>query len=317
MPFQFPGTSRGGGFSFPQQRQPQQRRQRPMFGGGGRASTANRGVGSAIKMRLLIAAGIAVFALISYYGKPGDVNEVTGETERVAMTEEAEEIQLGLQAAPQMISQHGGPSRSLADRQRVHNIGQRLLAALDEKLADSDRHNPYRDSFHFTLLADPKTVNAFALPGGPVFITEALYSRLSDGQLAGVLGHEIGHVLLRHGNKRMAKQGLYQGLAGAMGVLGGDAGGARMAQMVSSALSMKYGREHELEADKWSVTLTANAGYDPRAMIGVMKILDEATGGDGPPEFLSTHPKPANRVEYIEEVIAETFPNGVPEGLRQ
>ncbi|MEQ8211786.1 MAG: M48 family metalloprotease [Lacipirellulaceae bacterium] len=323
MPFQFPGQSRkrSGGFPFPfpQQRQPQQRRrQRPMFGGGSRGQrSAGGGMGSAIKMRLLIAAGIAVFALISYYGKPGDVNEVTGESERVAMADEAEEIQLGLQAAPKMIQQHGGPSNSLADRRRVHNIGQRLLAALDEELAGSDRHNPYRDSFHFTLLADPQTVNAFALPGGPVFITHALYDRLTDGELAGVLGHEIGHVLLRHGNKRMAKQGLYQGLAGAMGVLGGDAGGQRMAQMISSALSMKYGRDHELESDKWAVKLTAMAGYDPRAMIGVMKILDEATGGQGPPEFLSTHPKPENRVAYIEEVIAKQFPNGVPDGLRQ
>ncbi len=74
------------------------------------------------------------------------------------------------------------------------------------------RKNPYR--FRFTLLADPQTVNAFALPGGQVFITEALFDRLqTDGQLAGVLGHEIGHVLERHGNKRMAKQKLFSGLA--------------------------------------------------------------------------------------------------------
>jgi predicted Zn-dependent protease len=80
---------------------------------------------------------------------------------------------------------------------------------------------------------------------------------------------------------------------------------------------MKYGREDELESDKWGVRLTYLAGYDPRAMIGVMEVLDRASGGAAPPEFFSTHPKPANRVEYIKRVIAEEFPEGVPAGLKQ
>ena len=87
-----------------------------------------------------------------------------------------------------------------------------------------------------------------------------------------------------------------------------------MAQAVAQMASMKYGRDDELESDKWGVRLTAMAGYDPRAMIGVMEILDKA-GGAAPPEILSTHPKPANRVAYIERVIEEEFPNGVPSGL--
>ena len=177
------------------------------------------------------------------------------------------------------------------------------------------RPNPYRENFHFTLLADPKTVNAFALPGGQVFITAALYHALeTQGQLAGVLGHEIGHVIERHGNKRMAKEQLFQGLAAAGGVAGGDQQSAQMAQAAAQMVSMKYGRDDELESDKWGVRLMEMAGYDPRAMIGVMQVLEKA-GGDGPPEFLSTHPKPANRIAYIERVIAEEFPNGVPPGL--
>jgi predicted Zn-dependent protease len=82
-------------------------------------------------------------------------------------------------------------------------------------------------------------------------------------------------------------------------------------------VQMKYGREDELESDKWGVRLTYLAGYDPRAMIGVMEVLDRASGGAAPPEFFSTHPKPANRVEYIKRVIAEEFPNGVPDGLKK
>lgn len=325
MRFPFPGTRRSSGrsgFPFPQRRTSNQAGRRPAFGLPGRGSS---GAGSGLKARLLIALAIAAFAFISYYMKPGDVNEVTGEAERVAMTEEAQEIQLGLQAAPQMVGQHGGPSRSMIDQKRVQEVGWRLLSALEEDLKRKNQgntkhrfRNPYLESFQFTLLADPRTVNAFALPGGPVFITHALYDQLqTEGQLAGVLGHEIGHVLERHGNKRMAKQGLFQGLAGAVGVLGGSQQSAQMGQMVASVLSMKYGREDELESDDWGVKLCGLAGYDPRSMLGVMDILDKASGGQAPPEFMSTHPKPANRKEYIERAIKKYYPDGVPSGLRQ
>ncbi len=290
---------------------------RPMFGGSG-------GTGSTIKVRLLIALAIAAFAFLSYYTKPGDLNEVTGEVERVALTDEADEIQLGLQAKSEMIGMHGGPSRKLAAQQQVQQVGWRLLEGLERQLdeynqehPEANRRNPYEQAFQFTLLADPKTVNAFALPGGQVFITEALYRDLeTEGQLAGVLAHEIGHVISRHGNKQMARQGLFQGLAGAIGVLGGTQQSAQMAQMISSAISMKYGRDAEIESDDWGVRLTYQAGYDPRAMEGVMRILDEAAGGQSPPEFLSTHPKPANRVAYIDAALKKYFPNGIPAGLR-
>ncbi len=303
-------------FPFPQSRgNTGQRRQ--MFGGSG--------AGSALKARLLIALAIAAFAFLSYYAKSKDINEVTGEPERVALTDETDEIQLGLQAKPEMIGMHGGQSRNIAAQQQVQTVGWRLLEALDKELAKfnrenpgANRRNPYEEAFQFTLLSDPKTVNAFALPGGQVFITEALYAALeTEGQLAGVLGHEIGHVLSRHGNKQMARQGMFQGLAGAIGVLGGTQESAQAAQMISATLSMKYGREAELESDDWGVRLCYQAGYDPRAMIGVMKVLEEAGGGQAPPEFFSTHPKPANRVEFIERAIEKYFPSGVPDNLRK
>ena len=269
------------------------------------------------KKRLILALILAAVALISYYSQPKDVNQITGEEERVALATEDQEIQLGLQAMPQLVQQHGGRSPDEVHRQRVRNIGLRLLDALDAYAQSQGGSNPYRDAFDFTLLADRKVVNAFALPGGQVFITEALYRQLdTEGKVAGVLGHEIGHVVARHGNKQMAKQKLLQGLVGAGSVLGGDQQSAQMAQMVSAMIGMKYGREHELESDKWGVRLCTMAGYDPRAMIGVMEVLDEAAGGQAPPEFFSTHPKPANRVAYIKKIIREEFPNGVPDGLR-
>lgn len=298
-------------FPFPTQPGPDYDR-----GGGDRTMFGTQSSGS-FKMRLIIAAVIALFAVVSYFARRSDENQITGKKERVAFGEEADEVQMGLQAAPEMVAMHGGPSRNRAEQEMVSRVGEELLAALDVQLAKQGRHNPYRDAFRFTLLADPQTVNAFALPGGQVFITAALFHALeTEGQLAGVLGHEVGHVIERHGNKRMAKEQLFQGLATAGGVAGGDQQSARMAQAAAQMVSMKYGRDDELESDKWGVRLTAMAGYDPRAMIGVMQVLDAASQGQSPPEFLSTHPKPANRVAYIERVIAEEFPNGVPRGLK-
>ena len=280
------------------------------YSGGGQRS------GGGFKARLIIAAVIALIAIMSYYGRPGDENQVTGKTERVALDDEADEVQMGLQAVPQMAQMHGGKSRDARAVAHVEQIGEKLLRALDKELAAQGRTNPYRNNFQFTLLEDPETVNAFALPGGQIFITAALYRELeTEGQLAGVLGHEIGHVVERHSNKRMAKDQLFQGLAAAGGIAGGDQQSMQMAQAVAQMVSMKYGRADELEADKWGVRITALGGYDPRAMIGLMEVLDRASGGAGPPEWMSTHPKPANREEYIKAVIAEEFPNGLPEGL--
>lgn len=272
-----------------------------------------RGSGG-LKLRLMIALGIALFSFVSYYMN-GQKNPVTGETQRVSMSPD-EEIALGLSAAPKMAGQHGGLHPDTQHQQIVDRVGAQLLQGLDGYLQAKGGSNPYKFEFH--LLADPRTINAFALPGGQVFITAALYSKLkSRGQLAGVLGHEIGHVLSRHGAQRLAKQKLTSGLVGAAGVAGGGNGGASLARAIGQMLNMKYGRGDELESDRWGVLLTAQAGYDPRAMLGVMDILDEASGGQGPPEMMSTHPKPANRKQYIQDVMRSVFPDGIPNGLEQ
>lgn len=277
----------------------------------GRRYPAQRSPGGGWQVRLLIAAAIVLFSVISYYSQT-QVNPITGENQRVALDPE-QEIAMGLQAAPEMINLHGGEHPDQRAQATVDGMGAKLLQALDGYLQDRRGSNPYRFEFH--LLSDPRTINAFALPGGQVFITAALYSKLeTEGQLAGVLGHEIGHVLSRHGAQRLAKQKLTAGLTGAVGVAGGTADSARMAQAIGQMVNMKYGRDDELESDSWAVRLATRAGYDPRAMLGVMDIL-EASGGNGPPEMMSTHPKPANRKAYIEQVIEREYPEGLPGGL--
>lgn len=272
---------------------------------GSSLSRGGRGSRRRIPIRLMIAAGILLFGVVRYYGSSA-VNPVTGQSQRVSLKVE-EEIAIGLQAQPTMIAQHGGLALDTVAQYQVDVVGAKLLAAIGQD-------TPWQFEFH--LLADPQTINAFALPGGQVFITMALYSQLeTEGQLAGVLGHEIGHVIERHGSQRMAKGQLTQILVSAGGVASDGMGGGQAAAAIGKMINMSYGRGDELESDRWGIELLANAGYDPRAMIGVMRILKAAGGDRSQPEFFSSHPDPENRMEKIDAAILEVFPNGVPAGL--
>lgn len=265
-------------------------------------------------LRFIGAALIAVFSLITYYCNRS-TNPVTGETQHVSMSAE-QEIALGLQAAPQMAEQYGGLSQNAEVAARIKEIGQRIVSQT------AASKSPYKFDFH--LLADPKTVNAFALPGGQVFITEGILSQLkSEGELAGVLGHEIGHVVGRHSAEQVAKSQLTQGLSGAAAVAAydperpGTAAAAAGAAMVAKLMTLRFGREDELEADRMAVRFTADAGYDPRAMLGVMQTLERVGGGGARgPEFTQTHPNPGNRIAEIERAIQAEFPQGIPSGLK-
>lgn len=247
-------------------------------------------------LRLLVAAGIVIFSVIKFYSS-STVNEITGEKQYISLTQD-EEIQLGLNSAPQMAAEFGGLSRNQQYRQIVEQVGHKIVAQ------SAASKSPYPFKFH--VLADDQTVNAFALPGGQIFITEALLTRLqSEDQLAGVLGHEVGHVIARHSAQQMAKQELSQGIAGAAGVAGGDMNSAYYAQVVANMVNMKYGREDELESDELGVRFMIEAGYNPEALIGVMDILESASGGSNVPEFQSTHPSPENRRQKIKDAIAK------------
>ncbi len=286
-----------------------------MYGNFGQRALPMRGGGGFAKGRLLVGLIMAGFALFSYF-RSSVYNPITGEKQHVSITED-QEIALGLQAAPEMAQQHGGLHPDEQAQAMVDRVGESLV----RNSAAAQTAYP----FEFHLLADEQTVNAFALPGGQCFITAALYSRLqTEGQLAGVLGHEIGHVVARHGAQRIAQQELTQGLSGAVVMATYDPNNpssrntAMIAMMIGNLVNMKYGREDELQSDNLGVRFMAEAGYDPRALIGVMKILEEASGGGGGrPEFFSTHPNPENRIARIEEAIQEEFPSGLPEGLKQ
>lgn len=263
------------------------------------ASDGRRGPGCnpRILMGLLIIAGSMLY---HWLGTTKYQNEFTGRVQSLAIATPEEEIALGLQSAPQMIRDMGNISRDAAGRARVEAVGQRLIEST------AARQTPYRFAFH--LLGDADTVNAFALPGGQIFITEALYRRLrSDDQLAGVLGHEMGHVVGRHSNEQMANSQKWSGIAQGIGVLLSDGhsnAGHQIAGLVAQWRVTSFSRDDELESDALGVRFMSQAGYNPEALIEVMQILAEVGGGGGGMNFLSTHPTPANRMEKIREAIA-------------
>ncbi|MBA3345689.1 MAG: M48 family metalloprotease, partial [Gemmatimonadales bacterium] len=198
--------------------------------------------------RILIALVVAVISLLGYYGRTA-FNPITEEKQRVGSITPEQEVALGVQAAPEMAQQFGGLDPDPEAQALVDQVGGRLVSR------SVAAKSPYRFEFH--LLDDPQTVNAFALPGGQIFITEGLLRQLgTEGQLAGVLGHEIAHVVARHGAEHIAKQQLTQGLTGAAVLATYDPndpssrGSAAVAAMIGQLVTMRFGREDELESDQ-------------------------------------------------------------------
>lgn len=250
--------------------------------------------------RLIFALLIAGVSLFSYFSSRQD-NPVTGETQYIDITPE-QEIALGLQAAPQMAAEFDGEDANQNDQATVDQVGNEIVQS------SAAGRTPYEYEFH--LLADQETINAFALPGGQIFITRALYDRFQTvGQLAGVLGHEIAHVVARHSAEHIAKAKLTEGLTGAAVIATYDpnnpasAGSAQVAMLIGQLVNLKFGREDELESDFLGVCFMSQSGYDPNEMVEVMKILAASSQGNRPPEFFSTHPNPESRVARIQQAI--------------
>lgn len=250
------------------------------------------------RLRLIIALLIAGVSALTYFLNTQQ-NPITGEKQRVGSMTFEQEVAMGRQSAPGMAREMGGISRNAEATQLVKRTGQRIVA--NSVAAKS----PYARYYDFHLLADPNTINAFALPGGQIFITEGLLKLLrTEDELAAVLGHEIGHVIGRHSAERLAQSGAWQGAVMGVAVGTGDMTTTQAAQQVAALTQMKYGREDELEADKFGACLAREAGYNPAGMIGVMEILDKASRGARQPEMLSTHPNPGTRIQDGKRVLA-------------
>jgi predicted Zn-dependent protease len=230
-------------------------------------------------------------------------NPATGER-HFNLISESQEIQMGRDADKQISASFGlYPDRDLAAY--VKDMGVELAST-------SERQSlPWT----FRVLDDP-TVNAFALPGGYIYVTRGILTYLNnEAELAGVIGHEIGHVTAQHSVYRISSQQLAQLGLGIGMVLAPEL--QRFGQLAGAGLGLmflKFGREDETQADELGLRYMGRKDYEPREMVGVMAMLDgvsQSAGGGRIPEWLATHPDPGNRKEHIQGLIdmnAEAYP---------
>ena len=228
-------------------------------------------------------------------------NPVTGERE-LSLMSESQEVAIGQQYHTE-IQQQMPPYEDAELQRYVQGVADRLAAA---------SHRPQLP-WHFTVV-DVPAVNAFALPGGYIYMTRGILAYLNDeAQLAGVLGHEIGHVTARHAAQQYTRAtGGQLGLI-ALGIFVPEARPfGQIAEAGLSLLFLKHSRDDELQADRLGVEYTAKTGWDPRAVPGFLNTLariGEETDRAGVPNWLATHPQPADRVDEARAAIAKL---GVP-----
>jgi hypothetical protein len=209
----------------------------------------------------------------------------------------AQDVELGRQAAAEARQQlpilHDDAVSSYTE-----DIGRRLVAAIPPNLQHPE--------FHYTFeVVNVREINAFALPGGPMFVNRGMIEAAhTEGEIAGVMAHELSHVVLRHGTAQASKATKYEVGQVAGAVLGAIIGGG-LGRVISEgtqfglgAAFLRFSREYEQQADLEGAQIMARAGYDPRDMANMFKTI-EKQGGPGGPQWLSDHPNPGNRVEYI------------------
>jgi predicted Zn-dependent protease len=221
------------------------------------------------------------------------VDPVSGE-KRLMLLSPQDEAKLGKAYAPRIEKELGGriPDENL--QSYINQIGQRMARV---------SHHP-EFAYHYTAVQDPM-INAFAVPGGHIFITRGLLEKLnSEAELASVLGHETGHIVAQHTAAAISREVVMTALAAASFGAGGNVGGASI--FVTQCLSLQYSRDDETEADWAGLSYMTQAGYDPNGMVATMRVLQKLQT-ERPIEFFSTHPNPETRIADIDDRIQRRF----------
>jgi peptidase M48-like protein len=236
--------------------------------------------------------GILLLALS--VGSAGAQTKITPDPNKYSLQQD---IELGREAADEARKQLPMLNDERVD-DYVEQVGGNLVGAIPPEF----RHAGFRYTFD---VVNQKEINAFALPGGPMFLNRGMIeASRSEAEMAGVMAHEISHVILRHGTAQATKGQKFQVGAVAGQILGAIVGGAagsiisQGTQFGLGAYFLKYSREYERQADLLGAQLMARAGYDPRAMASMFQTI-QSEGGRSGPEWLSSHPDPGNRSAAI------------------
>ncbi len=257
---------------------------------------------SGITRMLTACLGLSVLALLGAC----TTNPTTGRSQFTLLSVE-DEIALGAQSKPELVQEFGGEVEREDVKRYVRDIGMKLA-----QTTQADDPNLAKLPWEFIVL-DSDVINAFALPGGKVFISRGLLSMMTnEAQMAGVLGHEIGHVMARHTNERFSRAaGVQVGLGIGAAFLGGGVSGRIITSLAGQATQialMKYDRSQESESDVLGVRYMTRLNYNPTGQVQVMDVLKAAAGDSVPPEILSTHPDPGRRAEDLRKLIADKYP---------
>lgn len=221
-----------------------------------------------------------------------------------------DDIQLGKQVAADAEKQLPSCNAPKVDAY-LTELGRKLIA----KLPTGGVEYPFE--FH---CVNDKAINAFALPGGFVFVNRGAIEVADDeAQLAGVMAHELSHVALRHGTTEATKEQAAQAGVGILGtIIGGNAGGALLTELgrfSAGSVLLRYSRSAETEADVMGTQVLYDSGYDPRALVQFFEKLETESKGQNPPEFFSDHPSPEHRLERVDEEIEKL--GGLPANMKK
>ena len=201
------------------------------------------------------------------------------------------------------------------DAEMVNRVGQRIIKAVESYYSEIGKSSDLSSYKWEVNLVDDKTVNAWCMPGGKIVVyTGILPITQNEAALAAVMGHEVSHALLQHGNQRMS-QGIIQQLGGvALSVavankpqetqnlfLGAYGAGSQVGVL------LPFSRKHELEADRYGLIFAAMAGYNPQEAIALWERMEKASSGQTPPEFMSTHPSEGRRIEQLKKYMPEAL----------
>jgi len=208
-----------------------------------------------------------------------------------------DDIRVGREAAAQVVRQFPLLNDDAAD-QYIDSIGSRLVAAIPSQFQ--------QPAFNYRFeVVNARDINAFALPGGPMYVNRGMIEAArNEGEIAGVMAHEISHIALRHATAQATKQGSIGNQLGTIGlilggaILGGQSG-AQLGALGAQAINTRYSREYETQADVLGSQIMAQAGYDPRDLANMFRTIEQQSGGGRAPEFLSSHRNPGNRYENI------------------
>ncbi|MBT9567688.1 MAG: M48 family metallopeptidase [Thiobacillus sp.] len=231
-------------------------------------------------------------------------NPVSGRNQLVLVSEEQAQASSS-QAYAQTISearQKGKISNDTALNNRVKRITDRLIAQAKVM------YPPSKDWDWSLAVIDEPTINAWAMPGGKMAIYTGIVNKLklSDDEIGQIMGHEISHALLGHGRERMSRAMATQGSL-QLGSLIAGRDLSILAPVATVALALPNSRSAESEADRYGIELAARAGYNPNAAVTLWEKMS-AAGGNGTPEFLSTHPTPGNRIQALSALVPQMMP---------